>query len=229
MSNVDIEGSNARQSTSSRPRELIHRILVSRQLLIFEVAAIRIQAGVRKYLAIRRTANIRYNLKCFLEVTSKCCNLFIEEMILQQGFLISRSIIDSYMKLTQMKSDVFNSILFAFESIESEVLMDIIKTTVDETIVDAINTFLQKRPQQVITSQAEPKKTHINLIISLISDFCNELVDEYIRSIVISAVLEEVKEYRKIIATSFICEDISNEVIAEESILILQSLGDLPS
>eukprot|EP01035_Chromulina_nebulosa_P039289 gene39289-53110_t len=201
-----------RESKSSKPRELINRILVSRQLLVFEVAAIKIQAVLRRRIAVNRVMRIRRTVQVFTETCLLASEQFLDEAVLQGALELSLALLGAYAALRSMKVAVIAASLHALQSLLAEVLPALLSEAVAETIREAADSFLLRsiqrehdRPEKedsaaVAAAEEEEERDRQgqsrNPFLRLLRDLSDEAVDGLVRSAVCAAVLEEVEEVR---------------------------------
>lgn len=202
-----------RESKSSKPRELINRILVSRQLLVFEVAAIKIQAVLRRSIAVNRVRRIRRTVQVFTETCLLASEQFLDEAVLQGALELSLALLGAYAALRSMKVAVVAASLHALQLLLAEVLPALLSDAVAETIREAADSFLRLRSIQkehdrpekedsgaaaaaAVAKEEEEERDRQgrsrNPFLRLLRDLSDEAVDGLVRSAVCAAVLEEV-------------------------------------
>ena len=198
-----------RESKSSKPRELINRIFVSRQLLVFEVAAIKIQAVLRRWIAVNRVRRIRRTVLVFTETCTLACEQFLDEAVLQGALELCLALLGAHAALRGMKAAVVAASLHALQSLLAEVLPATIREAVEETVRAAADSFLRLRSIQREQDRHEEEEQeeeergrgdrqgglhrNRNPFLLLLCDLSDEAVDGLVRSAVCAAVLEEVR------------------------------------
>eukprot|EP01036_Dinobryon_divergens_P024695 gene24695-33166_t len=224
-----------RESKSSKPRELINRILVSRQLLVFEVAAIKIQAVLRRRIAVNRVMRIRRTVQVFTETCLLASEQFLDEAVLQGALELSLALLGAYAALRSMKVAVIAASLHALQSLLAEVLPALLSEAVAETIREAADSFLRLRSIQrehdrpekedsaaVAAAEEEEERDRQgqsrNPFLRLLRDLSDEAVDGLVRSAVCAAVLEEVEEVR----AAVLAEDLARAMLTEQAMAVAE-------
>jgi len=214
--------SSLREMKSSKPQQLIQRILFNRHLLVIEIAAVRIQSICRGYLSRTRVHNIRMDGIAFQLATHDLNNVIIEEVIIIVALQLSLSTIETNKKMKQMKEDVSDSLIWIRDKYIEEFMSTLCELVVRETIQDAISRFMIHKPLQKTAHttlpliEEVPTTKHPNIFILLMKQLMDEVADDSIPSVVVSTIMEEVFLYRKsVIIYGVLRDEVTTVLISE--------------
>lgn len=170
-----------RAARSTGPKEILIKLAVNRHLLHMQLAAVRIQSRIRRYLAIQRVRRIRRRFHLFQRITLGLSERLVEEVVLASCMELNMQIILTHERYLQHKQLVGYLLIEEVDVIVQEVVESMAGEVVVEIVEQAADKILQNRPKPVIDELRESRNPLIRIMLAMV----DAEVDRMVRPVVV--------------------------------------------
>lgn len=197
-------GSNKLSTYSNRSDDIINSIQYKSQQLLQEIASLRIQCSVRRWIA-KKNVNLRRIYKDWINQYMKYLTLLLlDDIIIEQSIYISTSECITHNNIVE-----YNELLkLSVSGIVDDIIFDILPNEIRMIVTSSIN--------ELSAAIIQKNKMKSNPLISCILRICDETVDLLSNQTVKLAIKEITNEYLENIHIDMIINYLLKDIIRND-------------